>query len=851
MKIGSTLGPLLPCLFLLAPLSAPGAEPFNERLANPDVIAMSRAGLAPQLIIAKVQSSANAFDLSTRGMIALKENGVRDEVIHAMMAAAENRGVRSGPDLGRLGRELENLASGAPAGKAESLAWLAANRGQLLPHIRRSLSEAKPEIRAGAILALARFKDGESLPAMRSLLTDISPVVRQADAQALFELNDPVSLSAAEQAVARQLQPTDGYARLLGYAKLTRSAASLARLLETGRDPNDRAAAAWALGEIGRVGTAGRPALEKALSSDPIPRVRREAALAIAKFHDAKSAAALQNACRQDPEVRKTTLAALADYPEATEFLVGVMNLGSDQIAADELEMARASLVRLTGEDYALDGSRWSKWFAESNRVFPVGSPIAGNVTPSSQGILAPAPTVVIGGENRLPGPGIDVEAWSIVADSTGIPMAPQIDVRGPVIAPGGVALPLPSDFAVGQVGGNAFPGGAVTVDSGSDPSFLPTGFLGAGQGEDEAGRGISDLRTWSSASPASPASPPAPQMDRGWSEIRPPPVSPVSPPELSGNNAPPAFVRPPEATDYPVSLSKTPSPEKTTGQAEGSATSLPVAGVVAPITSVVSPDAEEMEFLRGLSLPMPPGESSADGGRQASNSLPGAPDAPIAFSEPSDDFSADSGRVGAGALPAAGGDALPFLPELSLDESQIPVPDELLAPGSPSNLADNPPDRAGSPPEPIPGAYSGNGGGLFVEPAPGQLVIGEPLAGPGEALGPDSDPGAWSTPFSSEAMPAAEGRAEDFLLPPPFPESPVSPVPETTSPPTESLEASSSRDNFPPAPNAFVPAPPAPEPEPFDPFKGTSMPPVINEGLILPRGSGGLPPLLGENPAR
>ncbi|MDR3077566.1 MAG: HEAT repeat domain-containing protein, partial [Planctomycetota bacterium] len=410
------------CLALLLAPAAASGEFGGETLANADVIGLARAGMAPALIVAKIQSVPNAFDLSTRALIALKENGVADEVIQAMMLAAERSSAGSRLDQPRFRLELENIASSGRETGAAGLAWMLANREQTLPVLRRSLADSRPEIRAGVVLVLSRMGDRESLPALRNLLADPAPQVRSAAAQALYDMNDVSSLNAAEQAVSRQLTPLDGYARLLGHARLTRAAGPLGQALAANPEAEGRAAAAWALGEIGRAGAAGRPALEKALTDDAAPQVRRAAAEAIAKLRDARSAESLKEACRRDPEVRKTTLEAMADYPETIEFLVGVLNLGTDQIAVDELETARASLSRLAGEDFGLDGQRWSSWFAGSNR--------------SGGGVFASAPG---GSPAGIPDGGgvsarreVDVAAWGIVADPSGIPMAPQADDSRP-----------------------------------------------------------------------------------------------------------------------------------------------------------------------------------------------------------------------------------------------------------------------------------------------------------------------------------------------------------------------------------------------------------------------------------
>ncbi|MDR1518610.1 MAG: HEAT repeat domain-containing protein [Planctomycetota bacterium] len=853
----------LPCLALLAAAAAPG----GETLTNADVIAMTRAGLTAPLVIAKIQSSLAAFDLSTRGMIALKANGARDEVIQAMMLAAESQAARPRLDADRLRRELWNVAAGGEA-EAGGFSWILANREQALPEIVRAMADARPEIRAGAIAALSRLGARENLPAIRHRLTDPSPLTRRAAARALFELDDSASIADAEKAVTRQLTPLDGYARLLGHAKLTRSAGALGMALAACPDPQGRAASAWAIGEIGRAGIAGRPALEKALADDADPLVRREAALALAKFHDARSAAALQDACRRDPGVRKTTLAALADYPEATEFLAGVMNLGAEQISADELETARASLSRLTGEDFGLDGPRWSDWLARSarDRGRAVGAPFS-----SAPAFDPPAAR-----------PEVDIEAWSIVADSAGIPMAPQVDDRRPIAATGGVTLPLPSEFSSGAanngifnldgVGANPFAGNAEpAAPTSAIPALDYSGESAAAPPE------ASGYRTWSSAFSAPPAAP-APRPK--WTEVAAPSDSPPPGPvpgwadQVGGPPSAWSQIRPPAApADSAAARSETPpalsnfsslaTHSPPVGAPDGSAaepaaprpgdsgSALPTAGIVAPIPAEDYSAADSADILRGLSLPMPSDRDSDAPPPTLSNRPPppSSPKEPPLRSEDATDVFVFPGEAGgAAAVPAASaGDVFSNLEEAILPDALIGDTEGLLETDA-GQLSEAAP---ASPIEPDAEVYPG-GGVLFVEPEPGQLVIGEPLIAPGETWPEGGESSPAGIPPGWEGMSFGEAGAEESQTPaeiPPgwdFSEAGDEGTQMPEPPPELPVEAPDfGAASFPPTPEP-APVQRAPDPEPFDPSRGTSLPPVTSEGLVLPDGKG-MSPLLGE----
>ncbi|MCL2001059.1 MAG: HEAT repeat domain-containing protein, partial [Planctomycetes bacterium] len=770
----------------------------GEVLANSDVIGLSRANMTPEVIIAKIHSTPNIFDISTRSLIALKENGVSDDVIRAMMVAAERSSPHSVMDEGRFRTELENIAGGTPEAKNSGLAWMVANREQSRHALRRSLADSRPEIRAAAAQSLGRTGDRESLPAMRNLLTDPSHLVRAATAQALSDLNDVSAISAAEQAVARQLAPLDGYARLIGHARLTQSAGALGRALESNPDPLSRIAAAWALGEIGRAGIAGRPSLERALQSDPDPWVRREAVLAVAKLHDSQSAALLKDACRRDPEVRKTTLAAMFEYPETAEFLVWVLNLDPDQIAADELETARNSLARLTGQDFGLDGIRWSEWFAANRSRF-------GDIPPP----ISPPPV-------RPVTPQVDVETWGIVTDSAVIPMAPQVADLGP---PPGRASPFDS---VGGFSSSMMPAAPSPMDfagssAGLTPSGTgfgpetPAGIPGLDFGVDGTGGFSSDsvnLRTWTSDPSRLP--PPA-----GGREAVP---MPPDAPARTSSAAPPmpadsdfglfGPLRPPDGDDD--IFSGIPSFEVADSQflitppsqSPSVVSPMPAAGV----------EEDTAELMRGISLPMPP----MDSGAQTLSSLgDGSAYPPADYAAPHD-VTDHSFVEGAAPVPTA----VPGMSEgvvFSTSPEYLEyLPDEA---GSGQGIAASPffmePDSEVLWP-------TLDSGPMFVEPDPGQFVI--------DGTMPDPERPDEFIPGYTDA-----NQSQPIFVPL---------TPESFDPSASAAAAPVFTESFSPPPG--IPALPAGETDSFrDP--STPLPPVTPEGMIQTPKGRDQPPLLGE----
>ena len=73
--------------FRLAFVLLAGVVSAGEELTNADVVQLAKAGIGDAVIVAKVRTSAPAFDTSVDALLALSKEGVSDEVILAMVEA--------------------------------------------------------------------------------------------------------------------------------------------------------------------------------------------------------------------------------------------------------------------------------------------------------------------------------------------------------------------------------------------------------------------------------------------------------------------------------------------------------------------------------------------------------------------------------------------------------------------------------------------------------------------------------------------------------------------------------------------------------------------------------------------
>jgi len=97
-------------------LSAQTQKSEKKRLTNADIAAMVKAGLAESTIILVIQHSESDFDTSPQALIALKNGGVSQKVLDAMLTAgAEKAAAPAGP----TGTQWSRDTGGEKGGKWE------------------------------------------------------------------------------------------------------------------------------------------------------------------------------------------------------------------------------------------------------------------------------------------------------------------------------------------------------------------------------------------------------------------------------------------------------------------------------------------------------------------------------------------------------------------------------------------------------------------------------------------------------------------------------------------------------------------------------------------------------------
>ena len=75
----------------------------QETMTNDEVISLAKAGLNPSLIVGKIRTSKTNFDMSTDALIKLKQAGVSDEIVTAMLEAKSGKSASASAPVNSTG----------------------------------------------------------------------------------------------------------------------------------------------------------------------------------------------------------------------------------------------------------------------------------------------------------------------------------------------------------------------------------------------------------------------------------------------------------------------------------------------------------------------------------------------------------------------------------------------------------------------------------------------------------------------------------------------------------------------------------------------------------------------------
>lgn len=339
----------------------------GEIMTNEKVIELVKKGLRQDIVTRAIQNaSRHRFDVSTKGLIQLQEAGVPPEVMQIMMDLDEkqrktrDRAVRICIQL--LRSDVKQEYDGA-------VRTLVRYGSYAVPLLADNLANDDERIRAGCSEALGRIGDEAALEPLFQRLQDENKFVRARAAKAISLFDDPVAAERlAEGLKMRAISDHDGYALALGYLGDAKYVPQLLGMLKDPGSEADRAAAAYALGLIGRATPEVLKALVEAVLDSTYRELREQGSRALGKFAERLEA-------RERHAAGRALLKALSMYPASASVVALQLRYfpARESVAAliDKMDarnsmLSRASwesLVAMTGEQLPQDPERWRSWW--------------------------------------------------------------------------------------------------------------------------------------------------------------------------------------------------------------------------------------------------------------------------------------------------------------------------------------------------------------------------------------------------------------------------------------------------------------------------------------------------------
>lgn len=364
---------------LLAAAVVRAEAPEGEVLTNEKVMLMAKAGLSEDIVLRKISEAVCDFSTKAEDLVALKEAGVTNAVITAMM---DREKVQEESLDRRIQMLIQTLRTAKKQEYRRAVRELTRLGARAVPKLLRSLSNPDELVRGGVAEVLGEIGDGRAMQPLLDMFDDEHPGVRANAAQAIAKMPGEDSVRKLLAMIEKGGPRRDGPALCLGYLKEKKAIKPLVALMQ---DPlagtDDRASSAFALGLIGDA--AALDALVVEVTASRVPRLRESAAKAVARIgpyygamEKLKAAKALDEAYKRFPHSRTVIAEAMGEFPiaQVIETLIDGLN---DQ-NPDVVDACYESLKHATGEVFDRDFEQWSSWFQLTRARFEVSEEAAG-----------------------------------------------------------------------------------------------------------------------------------------------------------------------------------------------------------------------------------------------------------------------------------------------------------------------------------------------------------------------------------------------------------------------------------------------------------------------------------------
>ena len=337
-----------------------------EQLTNADVISLVKAGMAQELIVSKIKSDDNAFDVKATALVELRQAGVTDPVIQVMIDEAQKR---QKTRESSISLQIQSLASDVP--ETRQFAYIALMRAGPLAQERMTdaLSNFDPKVRAAVISAFLKMDKKDAVTLIRVMLEDQASVVRLAAAEFLAEYDASVSGRKAQDRISRWRidrpgDSIDADIRLVGLVGRKEALPAIRVIIQESSNEDVRLQGIWAVGEMQDV--AAREVLNRLLMQDRSAKVRLNSAQVLAGFPGNEgSVDAIKHAIDID-ETNRPALLELAPLFPVKRLAPALITLLAEKMPESHTEAAVAALRRMTHQDFGRDVSKWLAWWEKN-----------------------------------------------------------------------------------------------------------------------------------------------------------------------------------------------------------------------------------------------------------------------------------------------------------------------------------------------------------------------------------------------------------------------------------------------------------------------------------------------------
>ncbi len=328
----------------------------GEIITNEKVIALSKAEIAEDMIIEKIQgSSRTQFDLTSEGMIRLKEAGVGAETIRVMWRIYQEEKKKHDRVIRNM---IQLLRSDDAEHYARAVRVLVRYGAYAVPLLIDNLAEEDERIRAGVCEILGRIGDPPALESLLDALLDRNKAVRARAAKAVSMFDRETVLARIGKAISHRGSVRDGYALALGYLGDLKHQKTLIEITDAPGPESDRAAAAYALGLLGDASPEAVDVLIEAALSDTHRELREAATRALGGLAE-----------RMEPRIRTEVSFALSKaidrYRPSRAVIVEQMRFFPGRRTVETL------LARLEDRDRDVSAAAWESLKAVTGEVWP------------------------------------------------------------------------------------------------------------------------------------------------------------------------------------------------------------------------------------------------------------------------------------------------------------------------------------------------------------------------------------------------------------------------------------------------------------------------------------------------